>query len=90
MHIEVDVGADVFHNVIDIISPLSFKVEMNNLMVSSMMLKDPRQSPKKDREDPEGLRERSTEGLSEPFGGLTDSLIGPHPANRLKSLSKTP
>ena len=28
------------HNVIDVISPLSFKVEMNNLMVSSMMRKD--------------------------------------------------
>ena len=48
------IGADVFlllndghgeledddHDVIDVISPLSFKVEMNNLMVSSMMLKD--------------------------------------------------
>ena len=53
MHIGADVGADVFlllndhveledddHDVIDVISPLSFKVEMNNLMVSSMMLKD--------------------------------------------------
>ena len=48
------IGADVFlllndghveledddHDVIDVISPLSFKVEMNNLMVSSMMLRD--------------------------------------------------
>ena len=35
-HVELeDDGHDV-----DVISPLSFKVEMNNLMVSSMMLKD--------------------------------------------------
>ena len=27
-------------DVVDVISPLSFKVEMNNLMVSSVMLKD--------------------------------------------------
>ena len=55
MHIGADVGADVFlllsdghveledddhDDCIDVISPLSFTVEMNNLMVSSMMLKD--------------------------------------------------
>ena len=36
-HVELE---DDDHDVIDVISPLSFKVEMNNLMVSSMMLKD--------------------------------------------------
>ena len=36
-HVELE---DDDHDIIDVISPLSFKVEMNNLMVSSMMLKD--------------------------------------------------
>ena len=36
-HVELEDGD---HDIIDVISPLSFKVEMNNLMVSSMMLKD--------------------------------------------------
>ena len=36
VHVELE---DDDHDVIDVISPLSFKVEMNNLMVSSMMLK---------------------------------------------------
>ena len=36
-HVELE---DDDHDVVDVISPLSFKVEMNNLMVSSMMLKD--------------------------------------------------
>ena len=40
-HVELeDDDHDVIDDVIDVISPLSFKVEMNNLMVSSMMLKD--------------------------------------------------
>ena len=36
-HVELE---DDDHDVVDVISPLSFKVEMNNLMVSSVMLKD--------------------------------------------------
>ena len=34
-HVELE---DDDHDVVDVISPLSFKVEMNNLMVSSVML----------------------------------------------------
>ena len=34
-HVELE---DDDHDVVDVISPLSFKVEMNNLMVSSMIL----------------------------------------------------
>ena len=40
-HVELeDDDHDVVDVIIDVISPLSFKVEMNNLMVSSVMLKD--------------------------------------------------
>ena len=36
-HVELE---DDDHDVVDVISPLSFKVEMNNLMVSSMILEN--------------------------------------------------
>ena len=39
-HVELEDDDHDITDVIDVISPLSFKVEMNNLMVSSMMLKD--------------------------------------------------
>ena len=40
-HVELeDDDHDVVDVIVDVISPLSFKVEMNNLMVSSVMLKD--------------------------------------------------
>ena len=39
-HVELEDDDHDITDVIDVISPLSFKVEMNNLMVSSMMLRD--------------------------------------------------
>ena len=39
-HVELEDDDHDVVDVVDVISPLSFKVEMNNLMVSSVMLKD--------------------------------------------------